>query len=374
VIKSILRVAFSIVVTAAALSAGPASSRELVYGSWLSPKSTTNTITMTQYLARIAAATKGEITWKHLSGGQVATANGSVDAVKKGIIDAGHAIAPYVPKELAATNLLFNTNSVGDDVVGDAGARVETMMLGCPECLEEYRRNNAVSFVGQSVPPYHLLCRSPIRTVADLKGVKVRSSAGGISIMTIAGATPVAMTVPEGVTAMERGTIECSWAVVNWLKNFGYMDVTKYILDYPLGMAGPPIAFFVNRNVWKSMTPAQRKAHFDNAAFLVATEMLEAQLKLDTEVVVEAKQKGIVFIKGGDDFRAVMDRHYKEQRPRNVATAKEHGVKNPDAILDYFEGAIAKWNRLSKDIGTDKEKFIQALQREIYGKIDPEKL
>src|SRR3972149_7114297 len=40
VIKSILRVAFSIVVTAAALSAGPASSRELVYGSRLRPQTT----------------------------------------------------------------------------------------------------------------------------------------------------------------------------------------------------------------------------------------------------------------------------------------------------------------------------------------------
>jgi TRAP-type C4-dicarboxylate transport system substrate-binding protein len=357
-----------------ALGAAPAQAREFIYGSWLGPKSTTNTVTMARYLEKINKDTNGAISFKLLAGGQVATANGTVDAVKDGTIDAGIAIAPYAPDALPATNMIFNTNTLGNDPVAASGALVETVLLHCPQCLEEYKKNNAVSFAGYAVPPYELMCNKPVKTVADLKGLKVRSSAGGIYIMKIAGATPVAMTVPEGVEAMQRGTVDCSWSVLNWLTNFGYIDVTKYVLDYPLGMAGPPLPFYLNRKVWEGMTPAQRRVLVDDAAFLVATETIDSELASTEAAVAKAKQKGIVFIQGGKDFEAVMEQHAKEQRVRNAKIAAEHGVKNPEAILDALDAAMAKWRTLSKQIGHDRAKFIDALKREIYAKVDPEKL
>ncbi|MGP1680222.1 MAG: TRAP transporter substrate-binding protein DctP, partial [Burkholderiales bacterium] len=269
--KTFKRFALSACMVLGVLAASQSYARDLIYGSWIGAKSTTNTITMTRYFEKIKKDTNGAISFKLLAGGQVATANGTVEAVKNGTIDAGHAIAPYVPATLPATNMIFNTNSLGDDSIAASGALVETMLLHCPQCLEEYRKNNAVSFTGYSTAPYELLCTKPFKTVAELKGVKVRSSAGGIHIMNIAGATPVAMTVPAGVEAMQRGTVDCSWAALSWLTNYGYIDVTKYVLDYPLGMAGPPMPFYLNRKVWESMTPAQRKVLVDNAAFLVAT-------------------------------------------------------------------------------------------------------
>ena len=329
---------------------------------------------MTQYLAKIRKDTGGAISFKLLAGRQVVTSKGTVDAVKGGTIDAGVAIAPYTPEALAATNLLFNTNTLGDDPVAASGALVEVILLHCPQCLAEYRKNGAVVFTGNAVPPYELMCNKPVRTVADLKGLKVRSSAGGIDIMKIAGATPVAMTVPEGVQAMERGTVDCSWSVVNWLLNFGYIDVTKYVLDYPLGMAGPVLPFYLNRDVWRSMTKAQRKVLFDDGAFLVATETIDSQIAETEAAIAKAKQKGIVFFKGGEDFAAVMQEHDKRQRVQNVKVATDHGVKNAQAIIDALDTAMAKWRKLSKQIGHDKAKFIQALKREIYDKVDPEKL
>lgn len=372
--KTFKYLAISAGVAFGALSATPGQARDLIYGSWLSPKSTTNTITMAQYLKRIEKDTGGKVRFKLLAGGQVATAKGTVDAVKSGAIDAGLAIAPYASKTLPATNLLFVTNLMGDDEVAASGAVVETMLLHCPQCTAEYKRSNAVSFSGYDVPPYMLLCRKPVRKVADLKGLKVRSSAGGIDIMRIAGATPVAMTVPEGVTAMERGTLDCSWAVLNWLTNFGYVDVTKYVLDFPLGMAGPPLPFYLNRDVWNGMTAAEHKALVEDSAFLVATETLDSQRASGIAAVKNAKKKGVKFIRGGSDFQAVMEQHEKNQRKQNLKIAHENGVKNPEAIVDAYEAAFKKWQKLSKSIGHDKAKYIRALKREIYDKVDPSKL
>lgn len=366
--------AVSAAVALGALSAAPGQARELIYGSWLSPKSASNSITMTRYLKKIEKDTDGKVRFKLLAGGQVATAKGTMDAVKNGIIDAGFAIAPYASKTLPATNLIFNTNLLGDDEVAGSGAVVETLLLHCPQCIAEYKRNNAVSFSGFETPPYELLCTRPVHTVADLKGLKVRSSAGGIDIMRIAGATPVAMTVPAGVTAMERGTLDCSWAVLNWLTNFGYIDVTKYVLNYPLGMAGPPLPFYLNRDDWNSMTPAEHKVLVEDSAYLVATETLDAQYASTQKAIAKAKAQGIKFIKGGADFGRVMAQHAKNQRIQNLKIAHENGVKDPEAILDAYDAAFKKWKKLSKSIGHNKAKFIRALKREVYDKVDPSKL
>jgi TRAP-type C4-dicarboxylate transport system substrate-binding protein len=357
-----------------ALSAMPSQARDFVYGSWRSAKSTSNTVTMKQYLEKIRKDTGGAISFKLLAGGQVATAKGTVDAVKNGTIDAGVAIAPYTPEALPASNMLFNTNTLGNDPVAASGALVEVVLLHCPECLAEYRKNDAVSFAGNAVPPYMLMCTKPVKTVADLKGLKVRASAGGIDIMKIAGATPVAMTVPEGVEAMQRGTVTCSWSVLNWLVNFGYIDVTKYVLDYPLGMAGPVMPFFLNRKVWQGLTPAQRKVLVDDTPFLIATETFDSAIAETDAAIAKAKQRGIEFFAGGSDFDAVMEQHDKVQRVANAKVAADHGVKDPQAILAALDAAMVKWRKLSQGIGHDKAKFIETLKREVYDKLDPEKL
>jgi len=49
-------------------------------------------------------------------------------------------------------------------------------------------------------------------------------------------------------------------------------------------------------------------------------------------------------------------------------------VKDPEAILDAHARNVEKWQKLSKDIGRDPDKLTEALWREVYSKLDPEKL
>ena len=70
--KTFKWLAVSAGVALGALSATPGQARDLIYGSWLGPKSTTNTVTMTQYLDKIKKDTDGAVSFKLLAGGQVA--------------------------------------------------------------------------------------------------------------------------------------------------------------------------------------------------------------------------------------------------------------------------------------------------------------
>lgn len=372
--KSLLRIAAA-GLAAATLATGAAQAKELIYGSWLGVNNLTNTHGLQPYFDLVREATGGEIEWKMVGGAQLSNGPGTPEAVKNGLMDAGLVMAPYQPRMLPATNLIFSQSLIGDDTLASIGAMNEVLMLGCPECHEEFKRNGAVGFAGYGVSPYLFMCRGEPRSVVDLAGLKIRGSGGGVNIIEIAGGVPVSMPPNDATSAMERGTLDCVLGSVQWLKSFGYMDVTKTVLEAPMGMGGPPVMMYVNRDVWESMTPEQRKAHIDHAPDLVTFESFDAQLNPDDEVVAAAKEKGVQFIEGGADFDAVMKKRDEVQYGLNVENAKGSGVKDPEAILDYYLAAYEKWKGLvANEIGEDPAKFREALWREVYSRVDPEAL
>ena len=83
----------------------------------------------------------------------------------------------------------------------------------------------------------------------------------------------------------------------------------------------------------------------------------------------------MAFVPGGEPFMKIMQERDKVQYGLNVENAKAAGVRNPEAILDFYLAAYAKWQKLVRDEGIDtKAKLAAALQREVYSKVDPETL
>lgn len=359
---------------AIALTAAPLAAKELVYGSWMGANASTNAITLPAYFDNVREATGGSINWTLVPGGQLASGPGTVDAVKGNLIDGGTTMAPYTPRELPTTNAIFTRTVSGNDVIGTAGAMNELMLLNCPGCQAEYKRNNAVAFGGYNTTPYLLMCKPEIATVADLNGTKVRASGGGVAIMKMAGATPVAMSPAEATSALERGVVDCVMGSLAWLRNYGYMDITRHVVEFPLGMAGPPILMYLNRDVWEDMTTQERKAHIDNAAEMVAIGTITAQIDIDAEVKAKALEEGITFHQGGADFAAVMDQRVQEQEASIIEFATSAGVEDIEGLLAKYTELLAKWGELSKDIGMDVGKFTEVLNAEVYSKIDPDTL
>ena len=81
----------------------------------------------------------------------------------------------------------------------------------------------------------------------------------------MAGMVPVGATLVEAVGLLQRGGLDCQHGIHDWLRTFGYADVAKYVMDYPLGLTGPAIGMFMNRDTWKSFTPEQKKIHLKHA-------------------------------------------------------------------------------------------------------------
>ena len=363
------------------LAAPPASAQqELVYGNWTPPREYQNVHVMPELFKNIEKETNGAIKWKLIAGGAIADGKGTFAAVKDGLMHAGLGIVTYAPNTIPSVYAIYSTVILGhNDVVAATGAALEVMYLRCPSCLEEFRRNNSLPLGGWTSSAYLLACTSPVKSPSDLKGKRVRATAGNAELMRAGGGVPVNATLVEAVGLLQRGGLDCQHGIADWLRTFGYADHAKYVTDYPLGLTGPAIGFVLNRDAWNKFTPEQRKIHVKYAAWMSAKQAIGNFLNANEEALSGiVKTKGVKLLKvEGDDAKAwekVVEEFRKGQRERNVASAKGFGVADAGAIIDDYERTIEKWRAKSKAIGRDIDKFTSVLMDEVFSKVDLDKL
>ena len=122
-----------------------------------------------------------------------------------------------------------------------------------------------------------LFCRKPVASLADLKGLKVRTGGPSLAdLMKALGAQPVSMAFGEVYTALERGTVDCAVTGSGSGNGVKWPEVTTHL--YTLPLAWSTAGYFVNLAWWNKLEPAIRSQFEKTFA-----EVQEAQWKLGAE-------------------------------------------------------------------------------------------
>ena len=177
---------------------------------------------------------------------------------------------------------------------------------------EAYGRHNIHWLPAIPIPPETFLwAHQPIRTVADLQGLKVR--AAGFSLDVFTALCAAATFIPGGETppALMKRTIDAGefGALVQDMA-MGFHEAARYAI---VGPRAPVIYddLLINADRWKALPPDLQN--------LVTTTLLRYGLtghshllRLDQEAMATARQRGTVFVQVSDElmgrFRSEMDR------------------------------------------------------------------
>jgi TRAP-type transport system periplasmic protein len=65
---------------------------------------------------------------------------------------------------------------------------------------------------------------------------------------------------------------------------------------------------------------------------------------------------------------------YSEVPKINLAAAKRFRVQGGEKVIVAYRKNIEKWKGFEKEIGRDIQKYADILWREVYSKVDPDKL
>jgi TRAP-type C4-dicarboxylate transport system substrate-binding protein len=103
--------------------------------------------------------------------------------------------------------------------------------------------------------PGILASKKPVKSLGDLKGMKVRATGLSAKIVEALGATPIAMSQPETYEALAKGVVEATLCPIETLKGWKQGETIQYVVD--AAAIGYTTAMFVvmNQDKWAKLPP-----------------------------------------------------------------------------------------------------------------------
>ncbi len=223
------------------------------------------------------------------AGGELVPPMQTFDAVSQGTVQMGHGAAYYwagkVPASQFFTAVPFGMNAQGMNAWLYNGG-------GLNLWRDVYKPFNLVPFpMGNTGVQMGGWFRKEIKSIADLKGLKMRIPGLGGKVMAKAGANPVLLAGGEIYTALERGTIDATeWVGPYHDQRLGLYRAAKNYYYPGWHEPGPTLELTVNSEAWKEL-PEEYKLMVENAAAAANTWMLAEFEAKNLQALQSLKQK-----------------------------------------------------------------------------------
>ena len=248
-----------ILVMAMALSAGLcggawAGTINLKLASFMAPNHVQHKQVIEPWAKKLSEMTGGKVKVTIFPASSLGKPPEHYDLAAKGIADIAFPILSYNPGRFNLTSVfelpfMFTTS--------------EQVSVALWKVYEKYLQKEfkdvKVLWLFQHGPAQIFTTKKPVKTLADLNGMKIRCSNPFVNqSFTMLGATPVFMPVPSVYTALERGVIDGTAISYEGLVAFKQDDVVKYATTctlYSLNMA-----IVMNKRKFDSLPPDVKKA------------------------------------------------------------------------------------------------------------------
>ena len=224
------------------------------------PKSLDTVFYPAEHIAkRIAEITDNKFQIRVFAAGEVVPALQVLDAVQNGTIEAGHT-APYyyVGKDPAfafGTNVPFGLNARQQNAWWYEGGGRDVM-------AELYKEYGIVEFnAGNTGAQMGGWYRKEIRTVADLKGLKMRIAGIAGQVLAKLGVVPQQIAGGEIYQALERGTIDAAeWVGPYDDEKLGFSKVARYYYYPAFWEGGPQLSLMLNAKKFAELPKSYQAA------------------------------------------------------------------------------------------------------------------
>ena len=287
-----------------------------------------------RFTERVKQMTGGRLEIEPLSVGTVVAYNETVDAVGAGILDGVHGGGGYSAGKEVGFSLVTDLNGAYENPY-----QMQTWYEyeGGMELARELYKKFNMHFIGpvfwgvESIPS-----KTPIRTIGDFKGVKLRAPEGmGQEIFKKMGAAPVNIPGSEVYTALERGVISATdWGTLGMNEDLGYHKIARYPI-YPGIHSMPGTDVSVNLDKWNQL-PADIQAIVTIAVRDFARDMIQTIAQADAAAASQAKANGVELVNWSQSERREL-RKIAATVWQEYANRSEMGKKILASHLKYLK-------------------------------------
>ncbi len=219
------------------------------------PATTFPCIQMERWAKEVEKRTNGKVKVQTFPGGTLLPAKNIFDGVITGTADIGNFAMSYQPGR-------FPLSEAIDLPIGFTSAKVASLALY--DLIEKYKPKEFEKVKVLTLftcPPADIMSKTPVKTLADLKGMELRASGTGATVLKYLGATPVGMPQSEAPEAIQKGVVKGNVSSMEILKDFNFAAYLPYATEANLFVVS--FAVVMNKDKWNSL-PADVKKVFDD--------------------------------------------------------------------------------------------------------------
>ena len=281
--------------------------------------------------------TNGQVFVQYFPGQTLTKAAQCYDGVVTGLSDIGMSCLAY-------TRGRFPVMSAVDLPFGYTSGKIATKIANevYQKFMPKELMDTRVMYLHAHGPGLLHTRDKPVRTLEDMKGLRIRATGTSALVAKALGATPVPMPMPETYQSLQKGVVDGS--LYPWEANKGWKlgEVTKYCTaDFS---AAYTTAFFVvmNKDKWNSI-PAkfQRIIEEINEEWMVKHG--EAWDTSDIAGIRYFLRQGGTVIGPDKKEAARWKAAVASIIDDYVAKAKKKGVRNAQEIVDFLRGELEKY-------------------------------
>ncbi|HEY9173164.1 MAG TPA: TRAP transporter substrate-binding protein, partial [Verrucomicrobiae bacterium] len=291
-------------------------------------------IAATNWAAEIEKRTSGRVKITIYPAGSLTKADQCYEGVVKGISDIGMSCFAYTRGRFPLMEGLDLPLGYPN---GMTATRAANAMIAKYQPAE---LNDVKVLYVHAHGPGILASKKPVRSLADLKGLKVRATGLSAKIVEALGGTPVAMSQPETYEALAKGVVEATLCPIETLKGWKQGETIQYVID--ASGVGYTTAMFVvmNKDKWTKLPADVQKVFTDVSQEWIAKSgaVWDDADKAGREFVTELKRE---FIHLPDAEQQKWKDAVKPILEAYVKAAKEKNLPG-DKMLADLQAEIAK--------------------------------
>jgi TRAP-type mannitol/chloroaromatic compound transport system substrate-binding protein len=210
-----------------------------------------------QMCAAVTKGSEGRLVFEPYSAGAIVPASKEFDGVDQGMIHAAYMTPMYLMDKWPSAGL-FGARPAG---LSAGAARIWYRQEGTALFNEMIKDFDAVVLPGVAVSTPEIWAHSTkeLKTVSDLKGLKMRTAGDGGAILSRLGVATVSMPGGDIYESLQRGVIDAAEAANpanNWA--MGLAEVAKYVLFSETRAPCDPVVFIASKSEWAKLNADQQ--------------------------------------------------------------------------------------------------------------------
>ena len=183
------------------------------------------------------------------------SAGAALNGISDRAADMGSIIGYETPRQLRGYNigdLPLNNSNIW------VGMRAMYLLsTSHPVLRQEFEKTNLIYITNYSTGPVQLICTEEIKTLAGLRGIKLRGSGSYGKVFADLGAWVQRMSQPDIYQAMDSGLLECNQNYYYSMKAYKQYEIAKYVLELNWGQ-NLSFGIFMNKDAFAGLTATEK--------------------------------------------------------------------------------------------------------------------